>query len=218
MPTTPTNPDEWPEFLRQLLATREDPQVRKLAQRRAGDPDLAEDALQEAYCAVARVKDPARILDVRAYFCRVLINEIYRLRGQLGATPADDVAALADACISKADGPVPFDEAVTMRMLIRSWLVRLTAQRQDLARQVPGRSPDPGRYRAAIVSAAGRVILFLPAEYASDADINADLRAAYPEWFADGCAAGNAYQRYSRARADIDRVLRIIISRDDLYP
>lgn len=195
----------------------EDPQVRRFALRRAGGPDLAEDALQEAYCAVGRVKDPTQIRDLRAYFCRVLINEVNRLRGQLGATPTDDVVLLADACTGKISGLAPFDETVTMRILARSWVAHFTARRQELTRQVPGRSPDHARYRAVIVSAARRMLRSLLAESDSDADIRATLRADYPEWFADGCAAGNAYQRFSRARADICAVLRKIVNRDDLY-
>jgi DNA-directed RNA polymerase specialized sigma24 family protein len=217
LPST-TTPAGRPDYLRQLQALLEDPQVRRIALRRAGDPDVAEDALAEAYCAMVRVADPDRIVDVRAYFCRVLIHEIYRLRGQLGATPTDDIAALADASASVAGGRAPFDETVTMRMLVRTWLTCLTAQRHMLVALVPGRSPNPGRYRAVIVSAAGRLLLSLVTGDANEADISVALRTAYPEWFAaGGCEAGNAYQRYSRARADIYQVLRNIVSREDLY-
>ena len=49
-------------------------QIRRLATRRAGDPDLAQNALLAAVDAVARVSDLARIENLTAYFCQVLIN------------------------------------------------------------------------------------------------------------------------------------------------
>ncbi len=45
----------------------------RLASGYAGDPHLAEDALQEAYWAVSQVRDAQRIENPRAYFCTVLI-------------------------------------------------------------------------------------------------------------------------------------------------
>lgn len=66
-----------------------DPGIRSLAVRRAGDPDLALDALMQTVCVVARVQDLQAIKDLRACFCRTLINQVYRLRGQLAtARPA----------------------------------------------------------------------------------------------------------------------------------
>ena len=40
-----------PDFQQELLAIREDPEVRSLALRRAKSPEMAEDALQAAYYA-----------------------------------------------------------------------------------------------------------------------------------------------------------------------
>ena len=65
------------DYLEQLAAIREDPKVKKLARGRAGDPELAEDALQEAYYAVARLEDLEHIEDLRAYYCRVLLRTIH---------------------------------------------------------------------------------------------------------------------------------------------
>lgn len=48
-------------FRQELLGVRQDPQVRGLTYKWAGDPDLTEDALQIAYYKVATVKDPERI-------------------------------------------------------------------------------------------------------------------------------------------------------------
>jgi hypothetical protein len=170
---------------------------------------------------MARIKDPARIEDLRAYFCRVLIRVINALRGQLSAILPDDLAGLADAGRCEACGPVlprPVDEAVAADLIARGWLERFAAERASLAGAVPGRSPDPGRYRQVIVSVAERVLRAIVTADICDADGNPALRAAYPEWFAgDSAKAGNAYQRFSRARDDVRSLLRAIISRDDLY-
>jgi DNA-directed RNA polymerase specialized sigma24 family protein len=214
-----TSPDGRSEFLRQLLEIRQDPQVKSLAWRHAGSPDLAEDALQEAFYAIAKVKHPGEIRNLRAYFCRVLVKTAHKLRGQLGAFPVDDVAGVADArqdmIISQPAPPV--DESVSDRLLRRTLHERFTAKRAYLVRNVPGRSPDPGRYRALIVSVAEHVLLSTLSGDVSDADGSLALSAAYPEWFAgEGCAVGNGHQRFSRARADVCRVLRLVVKRADL--
>jgi len=220
--TSTTSPDGRSEFLRQLLEIRQDPQVRSLARRRAGSLDLAEDALQEAYYAVAKVKNPGQISNLRAYFCRVLVRNADELRGQLATHPADDVADLADVrhdmVVSQPPAPA-IDETVSRRLLARKWREHFTAQRRDLVRNVPGRSPDPGRYRDLIVSVAERVLLSIVFGDPSDADGNLALSVAYPEWFAgEGCAVGNGHQRFSRARADVCGVLRLVVRRADLLP
>ncbi len=220
---TTTAPDGWSAFRKELLAIREDPQVKRLAWRRAGDPDLAEDALQTAYWAVARVADPVVIRDLRAYFCRVLIREIYRLRGQLGAALVEDFTSLADAHQGRAGGnppiPQPVAETVGTRLLAQAWRRLFAAQRGELTARVPSRSPDPGRYRKVIVAVAEFVLGIAIFEVISDAHCNAALHAAYPEWFAEpGCAGNTCHQRFRRARGDVRALLRTIISRDDLYP
>ena len=91
-----TSPHGQPDFQQELAEIRKDPDVTRLARRRAGDPDLAEDALQETYCAVAR-KGPAGIRDLRAYFCQVLIREVNHLRCHPKAALIDDFESLADA-------------------------------------------------------------------------------------------------------------------------
>ena len=201
---------------------REDAQVKRLARARAGDSELADDALQQTYDAMARIKDPGRIEDLKAYFCRVLIRVINHLRGQLGAILSDDFASLVDACQGKARGgalPRPVDEAVAGTLLARGWLERFTAERESLTAAVPGRPPDLARYREVIVSVAEQVLCSIVTADVCDADRNPALLAAYPEWFAeDGSTAGNAHQRFSRARADVRSLLRMIINRDDLYP
>ena len=54
------DPRRTARFRQELLAIREDPKVRNFALARAGDPDLAKDALHETYCAVLRVRIPSR--------------------------------------------------------------------------------------------------------------------------------------------------------------
>ena len=141
-----TTPAERQDYLQRLLAIGEDAQVRRLAWARAGDLELAEDALQQTYDAMARIKDPGGIEDLKAYFCRVLIRVINALRGQLGAILPDDLTGLADANQGKVSGgalPRPVDETVAVDLLARGWLERFVAERASLLAAVPGRSPTP---------------------------------------------------------------------------
>lgn len=189
---------------------------------RAGDLDLAEDALQEAYYAVARTARPERIDDLRAYYCRVLLRMIYKLRAQSGAAAlVDDFAELADACQRMTGGastPPPFDETVCSNLLTRDRLRYLATRRAALSRTVPGRSPDSARYREVIVTFAERVLRASVTGGLSVADLNLALRTTYPQWFAEaGVAVGNIQQRCSRAQADIRVLLRSVIDRDELY-
>ena len=189
---------------------------------RAGDLELAEDALQQTYDSMARIKDPGGIQDLKAYFYRVLIRAIYALRAQLGAILPSDFTGLADANQGNISGgalPRPVDETVAVDLLARGWLERFIAERASLFAAVPGRSSDPGRYSELIVSVAEQVLRSLVAADVCDADGNQALRVAYPEWFAElGGKVGNAHQRFSRARADVRGLLRMIVNRDELYP
>jgi hypothetical protein len=213
---------ERPEFLEELLAIREDPVIKSIALRWARDPDLAKDARQEAYCAVARVRNPGQIKNLRAYYRQTLFNVVNKLRDQLGATCVEDFGSVADAYQHRPSShslpPRPVEETVSMNLLARTWLRQFAVTRAELAAKVPGRSPDPDRYRGVIVSAAERVVIANVTEDVSDADSNQALRAAYPEWFAQpGCTENTYHQRCCRARADVRDLLRTIISRDDLY-
>ena len=208
------------DFLEDLTVIREDPQVKKLARARAADPDLAEDALQETFDAVARVKHPERINDLRKYFCKILIRNVYRLQRQLGAAAMDDAGDLVDACGRGLGGealPPLFDEAVHTSMIARNWFERLAKQHVVLFGNVAGRSPDPRRYRDVIAAAAEGMLLATVAGDFRDVDLNFALRATYPEWFAErGVAISNIHQRLARGRADTCSLLQAVISRDEL--
>ena len=215
-------PAERQDYLQRLLAIAEEAKVRRFALARAGDLELAEDAIQQTYDTMARIKDPSRIQDLRAYFYKVLIRAIYALRAQLGAILPDDFTGLADANQGNISGwalPRPVDETVAVDLLAHGWLERFMAQRASLLAAVPSRSSDPGRYSELIVSVAEQVLRSLVAADVCDADGNHALRVAYPEWFAElGGKVSNAHQRFSRARADVRGLLRMIVNRDELYP
>jgi hypothetical protein len=183
---------------------------------------VAQDALQEAYYAVARIRNPDEVKDLKGYFCTVLIHKIHGLLGQSKGIPVDNIDGLADAHQGQAGCeplPPPLEEKVCSDLLTETLLGRLAAQREALTRKVPGRSADPGRYRDVIVAIARLVLISIARRDVSDADGDSALIAMYPEWFAEPrLAPGNAYQRFSRARADVRSVLRSFISPDDLFP
>ena len=219
-------PDEDPDrarqrFLEKLLEIRQDLKVKSLALRRAGDPELAEDALNQAYYAVAR-RGPEGIKDLRAYYCRTLMNVVNDLRYQFAASLTEEFERVAESHQDRsgcAPLPRPVDEAVCSHLLAEAWLEPFATRRGELAAQVPGRSRDSKRYRAVIVIASERVLRANVTGDVSDADSKSELIAAYPEWFAEpGCAENTCHQRFCRARADVRDLLSTIVRRDDLYP
>jgi Sigma-70 region 2 len=214
-----TTASDRPDFQQELLAIRENPEVISLALRRAKNPEIAEDALQAAYYAVCRLADPGAVQDLRAYFCRTLINEIYReLRQLRAATPEDatDLAERQGRLVSSSPALRPFADDVTIRLLGRGWLAAFAARRGELAARVPRRSLDQVRYQGLIVRAAEHMLRTILGQNA-DPDINAVLRGGYAEWFAArGCAENTLDQRLLRARADVSALLRTMIERGDL--
>jgi DNA-directed RNA polymerase specialized sigma24 family protein len=221
LPSLSTPADPRRAYFERLAMVREDPEVKRLAHRRAEDPELAKDALQEAYYLMAKMDDPEQVEDLKKYFCKVVIRTVHRLRGQSKEAAVDDAASLADACGRKLGGePLspPFDEAVRTNMLASDWRESLDTNRAVLTGDVPGRSPEPDRYRDDIATVAEETLNAIVTGDYRDADLNVALRGAYPEWFAErGVAISNIHQRLARGRADVGTVLRAIITRDELY-
>lgn len=218
MPTADGSPD----FYHKLQAICNEPQVRSLARRRAGNLDLARDALQEAYYLVAK-RGPADIRDLRAYFCHVLIREVNHLRGHPKIMLVDDFESIADARQGHpgVHPPVsrPVADTVCTHLLIRAGLQAFATRREELTANVPGRSLDADRYRDVVVTAAEHVLLGIIAGESSNGDCNAALSAAYPEWFDEpGAVENTCHQRFRRAREDMRALLQSIISRGDLEP
>jgi DNA-directed RNA polymerase specialized sigma24 family protein len=218
LPNTPV-PDGRAALHEKLREIQQDPEIISLARRRAGALDLADDALQEAYWAVARVKDPEGIEDLRAYFCRTLINQVKHLRDQFRATLAEDFQSLAEAHQGEVDCPAPplVEETAGTLMVGQAWLERFSEQRAELEVRIPGRSSDPDLYRRVIIAVALQVLCAILNGHVSEADWDWSLRGAYSEWFAEeGCSPDNLYQRFSRGRADVRALLKIVINRDEL--
>ena len=204
-------------FPPELLAIWADPEVRRLAARRTGDPELAQDALLQAVCAVAQIEDLRRIRDLKAYFCRVLINAAHRLRGQLATVRVCDPATLAEMTDAGTPGRPSDEVAVVTRLMVRTWLERFRAQRSHLRASVPGRSGHPGRYRNLIVQAAEDVLRAAYHGDVSQVDSSEALQAAFPEWFGQPGAPDNtSHQHLSRARHDVRTLLREVVNRDEL--
>jgi len=205
----------------QLAEILKDPRIRGLALRYAGHPALADDALQSTYYAMARLEHLGQIQNLRAYVGKVLIREIHRERGQLGAIVIDDFARVADVH-RDAPGchPVPppaVGDAVCATVQGEAWLERFAAQRDFLRAGVPSRSDDPDRYRAVICDAAGQVLYDAINGKSSEADTNPALRAAYPGYFDQPDAAPNTlHQRFRRARTDMRALLQAVVRRDEL--
>jgi hypothetical protein len=205
-------------MLERLLAIREDPEIRAFARRRAGDPEVAEDALQSTYYAIARLGDrETAVTDLRRYFARVLTHEISRQLADRATMLAHN---FADPLDSQALGPwtVSFERDLVGEMLTTKWVDALKARRSELLRLIPGRSAAPGAYKAAILNCAIRVLeSALEGSVDGQKEINNFIKLEYPEWFqGDEASTNTEHQRLSRARGDVQQVLRSVITRADL--
>ena len=207
----------------ELLNLWKDPASWRFAQFRAGCPELAEDALQEVFYSLDRVRQPERIENLRAFFRTALAREIERQRRQLGPLPVESPETAAGyrrqniLWADPADRGV--DQKAVMAVLADTWLARFRREREQLAATVPDRSPRPASYRSEIVAVAEAILRSLVAGSVSSADCNEGLRAALPGWFdAPGCSEHNRYQRLSRARQDAWTLLKRVINRADLTP
>jgi DNA-directed RNA polymerase specialized sigma24 family protein len=87
-------------FDQDLTRVAQDPAIRRLAERRAGSRELAEDAMQETYYAVARVKNPETIRDLGAFFRASLVNQTNHQPSAPGrSTASPDDHPQARACL-----------------------------------------------------------------------------------------------------------------------
>jgi DNA-directed RNA polymerase specialized sigma24 family protein len=218
----PYTPGGSSDFQQELLALRQDPQVRRLALRWAGAPDLAEDILQAAYCGLATLKHPECIDNLYAYFLRALKNEASRLYAPRRTTPVENPE---DALGPGQHGTLvcslpparPVADMVCFSLQAQAWLKRLCDERDSLLAAVPARSDDPARYRTVIYTAAEQVLRDEVNADPSDADANDAFQAAWPEYFGQpGASSNTCHQRLRRARKDAKAILRTIIDPGDL--
>jgi DNA-directed RNA polymerase specialized sigma24 family protein len=195
----------------ELTAISADPGMRWHAQRLAHD--LAEDLLQQTWYAVARALARGRPIDnLRGYFYRVMVRIAWRMREDVTrqGIPADDPVAAAGPRRGRELAAAPAEDEALIRLLNATRRELVHRRRAELRQVIPACSPDPDRYRDAIVDVTGLLL----ADDGPDerTEINDALLAAYPEWFAaPGASAAARYQRRCRGRADIGRVLRAVI-------
>ena len=209
-------------FPPELLTLWRDPKVMSVALRLAGALDLAEDIVQAAICAVARVKHPERIDDLRAYLIKVMKHEAYHLYALHRTTLLEEPERAADpgqhgTVVCGLVPTRPVDDIVCSTLLGESLLERFAAHRDRLRARVPGRSDDPNRYRAVVCAAAGQVLRDGINAEPSDADSSDAFRAAYPEYFHEpGAAVNTCHQRFRRAREDVKALLQAVVHRGEL--
>jgi DNA-directed RNA polymerase specialized sigma24 family protein len=207
-----------------LADVARDPDMIRRAMRRAGSRELAEDALQETVRAITQRKNTVAIENLRGFFYVSLIREIDHQLGRPAALPAGDIAAISDRCQDRTSPAVGLsvisvEGEVQLRLLAKAVLNRFEREpfRDRLTALVPARSDDPCRYRSAMISAAKLIFELLLDGYVTALDWNAVLKAAYPQWCDEpGLARATLDQRLSRARRDVQSLLRSLVSRDQL--
>jgi len=205
-------------YLDDLAELVEDAAVRKLALRRAGSRELAEDALQETFRAVAQTRHPEAIEDLRAFFCKSLINTINRQFSLSAPIPAEDIGAVVDSRQNLSSSDMSALASVVneahLRILAEAALKRLERDRAELMAMIPARSGDPRRYQSTILAAATKILRLTFEGPVTMADWNAILGSEYPQWYDVRLPHDALYQRFSRARADIRALLKDIFPRD----
>ncbi|MGI8450655.1 MAG: hypothetical protein ACR2MP_26450 [Streptosporangiaceae bacterium] len=208
-----------------LAELARDQEMCRRAVRRAGSRELAEDALQETVRAIAGRKSPEAIENLPGFFYVSLIREIDHQLGRPTAIPVGgEIGPISDRAqdrASSAAAPLPasVEDEARLRLLAETVLYRLEREhaRNQLMALVPARSEDPHRYRNAIASAAKTIFELLLDGCVTAADWNAILKAAYPQWCDEpGLARPAIDQRLSRARHDVQSLLRSVLSRDQL--
>ena len=211
-------------FLDDLAKLVEDPEVRRLAERRARSHELAEDALHETFRAVAQTQNPEAIRDLRAFFCKSLIHEINHQLARSVPVLTEDICAISDrrqdhTSSAGASPSASAESEAHVRLLAEAALTRLERDHARLMASVPARSDDPRRYRSTIIAAARTILRLLFEGHVTSADWNVVLKSEYPQWCDEpGLARDAIDQRLSRARGDVQSLLQAIFTRDELAP
>jgi hypothetical protein len=207
-------------FLDDLAKLVGDPAVRRLAERRARSHELAEDALHDTFRTVAQTQHPENIQDLRAFFCKSLIHEISHQLARSVPIPTGDIGGISDSrqgltSSSGASPPASVASEAHLRLLAEVALTRLEGDRGELMALVPARSSDPRRYQSTILAAAWTILRLVIEGHVTSADWNAVLKSEYPQWCDEPELAHDAiHQRLSRARGDVQSLLRAILPRD----
>jgi DNA-directed RNA polymerase specialized sigma24 family protein len=205
-----------------LVRVAADQRMRRLARRRAGSPQLAEDALQETFHNVAQTKHPETIVDLYAFFRTALIHWINQQLTRPSAVPVPDVALISDVQQGQtwplaAARPVSVEDEAHLNLLTETLLRRLDRDHDDLMALVPARSDDPRHYQRAITESAQTIFELSMDGYVAATDWNAILKNAYAEWFDEPALTRDAIdQRLSRARRDVQALLQAIFSQDQI--
>ena len=208
--------------LARVAAIAADPETFRRAVRRAGSRELAEDAIQETVRAIAERKSPEAIENLDGFFYVTLIHIIDHQLGRPAAMPDPDIGLTSDRHQSRSSlfaQAAPVEGDAHLRILAGAVLAALERERarDGLTSLIPARSGDPGRYRSAMVWAAKTIFALLVEGYVTAPDWNAILKTAYPQWCDEpGLAPDARDQRLSRARRDVQQLLRSVLSREEL--
>jgi DNA-directed RNA polymerase specialized sigma24 family protein len=211
-------------FHEDLVAIVKDAEMLRLAIRRAGSRELAEDAMQETVRALGERKSLDAIENLRGFFYVALIHEIDHQLGRPSALPVGDARGIGDrrqrlTSPAGALPPVVAETDAHLRVLTEVVLARLEREgaRNGPAALIPPRSRDPSLYRLAIARSAKLIFALLLQGCVTAMDWNDVLKAAYPQWCDEpGLARAAVDQRLSRARRDVQSLLRGVVSRDQL--
>ena len=211
-------------FHEDLVTIVKDAEMLRLAIRRAGSRELAEDAMQETVRALGERKSLDAIENLRGFFYVALIHEIDHQLGRPSALPVGDVREIGDrrphlTSPAGALPPVVAETDAHLRILAEVVLARLEREGacNGPAALIPSRSRDPSLYRLAIARSAKLILVLLLEGCVTAMDCNDILKAAYPQWCDEpGLARDARDQRLSRARRDVQHLLRSLLSRDQL--
>ena len=207
-------------FLDELARIRNDPRIAWRARRAAGD--LWEDALQETYYAIAKTRDPLAIANLRAYFCTALDHTGRRMREELtsGPLPAGETWVM-DTAPRDTGGPWasrpgrPAEDEALEQLTSRARLNALRRRRAELGLLIPDCSPDPARYRQAIIAVAGQVLAPDRPGPATQRQLTKALCTVYPAWFCEpSCSTAALDQRRRRGRVSVQIILAAVVDGD----